>query len=46
MTIHNYMHCNTCQTTQPFFYDFSTREWICFVCGHAVGKPEDEEWTQ
>jgi hypothetical protein len=41
MSIHPYIFCGTCQVTQPVFYDFESREWICFVCRHAVSKPED-----
>lgn len=42
MTIHPYVYCITCQATQPVFYDFENKEWVCFVCGHAVSKPESE----
>ena len=42
MSTHPFVYCETCQATQPFFYDFSTREWVCFVCGHAVDNPENE----
>ena len=46
MGIHPYMHCKTCRVSQPFFYDFDNREWVCFVCGHAFEKiPEKELWT-
>ena len=41
MTLHPYIYCKTCFAVQPVFYDFGDKEWVCFVCGHAVEKPED-----
>ena len=40
MSLHPFVYCETCQVTRPVFYDFDNREWVCFVCGHAVNKPE------
>ena len=42
MSVHPYVYCKTCLTVQPFFYDFDNMEWVCFVCGQAGAKPEDE----